>query len=119
MTVYNKLVRDKIPDIIAASGKRPVIRVLSDEDYINELDKKLIEEGNEYQADKSLEELADMLEVIYAIAAVKGCSINELQEICKKKAEERGRFVHKLFLEGVENAPCNTGVQQSDNMETG
>ena len=92
MTVYNKLVRDKIPDIITASGKHPVTRVLSNEEYLAELDKKLIEEGNEYQADKSLEELADMLEVIYAIA---------------KKAAERGRFVHKLFLECVDDASCN------------
>ena len=107
MTVYNKLVRDKIPDIITASGKHPVTRVLSNEEYLAELDKKLIEEGNEYQADKSLEELADMLEVIYAIAAAKGCSITELQELCKKKAAERGRFVHKLFLECVDDASCN------------
>ena len=56
-----KLVRDKIPQIIQADGKSPIIRTLSEEDYLQELDKKLNEEVAEYQADKSIEEMADVL----------------------------------------------------------
>ena len=62
-----KLVRDNIPDIIRADGKTPVTRILNQEEYLNELDRKLQEEVAEYQADKSMEELADILEVLSAI----------------------------------------------------
>lgn len=60
--ILGKLVRDKIPQIIQADGKSPIIRTLSEEDYLQELDKKLNEEVAEYQADKSIEEMADVLE---------------------------------------------------------
>ncbi|WP_353736241.1 nucleoside triphosphate pyrophosphohydrolase [Ruminococcus sp.] len=73
--VHNKLVRDKIPEIIEKAGKTPVTHILSEEEYITELDRKLNEECSEYQADKNIEELADMLEVMYAIAEARGWSV--------------------------------------------
>ena len=101
--VHNKLVRDKIPDIIEKAEKTPVTHILSDDDYILELDKKLNEECAEYQADKSIEELADMLEVMYAIAEARGWSVSELEAVRKSKAEKRGGFKKKIYLEYVED----------------
>lgn len=98
---HNKLVRDKIPDIIKFSGKQAVTRVLTDEEYLAELDRKLSEECAEYQADKSLEEMADVLEVLYAIAAARGYSVEELECVRTEKAEKRGGFADKIFLEEV------------------
>ncbi len=102
MKVHNKLVRDKIPDIIKADGRVAFFRTLSDEEYISELDRKLVEECKEYCEDKSIEELADILEVIYAIAEVKGCSPAELEELRNIKGDKRGGFKEKIFLEKVE-----------------
>lgn len=99
--IHNKLVRDKIPEIIAAAGKQPVNRVLSDEEYLAELDRKLNEECAEYQADKSIEEMADVLEVLYAIAAARGHSVEELERVRAEKAEKRGGFLERIYLEKV------------------
>lgn len=101
--VHNKLVRDKIPEIIEKAGKTPVTHILSEEEYITELDRKLNEECAEYQADKSIEELADMLEVMYAIAEARGWSVSELEAVRKSKAEKRGGFKKKIYLEYVED----------------
>lgn len=98
---HNKLVRDKIPDIIKSAGKQAVTRVLTDEEYLVELDRKLSEECVEYQADKSLEEMADVLEVLYAIAAARGYSVEELERVRAEKSEKRGGFADKIFLEEV------------------
>lgn len=98
---HNKLVRYKIPDIIKFSGKQAVTHVLTDEEYLAELDRKLSEECAEYQADKSLEEMADVLEVLYAIAAAHGYSVEELERVRAEKAEKRGGFADKIFLEEV------------------
>lgn len=103
MPIYNKLVRDKIPKIIENSGKIAHTHILSEDEYISELDKKLGEEFAEYQADKSLEELADMLEVMYAIAAARGHSVEELEAVRREKAEKRGAFEKRIFLEGVDD----------------
>ena len=102
MPKYNKLVRDRIPEIIENSGKIAHTHLLGDEEYIAELDRKLGEEFAEYQADKNLEELADMLEVIYAIAKARGVSVDELESIRRAKAEKNGAFEKKVFLEEVE-----------------
>lgn len=99
--IHNKLVRDKIPEIITAAGKQPVTRVLSGEEYLAELDRKLNEECAEYQADKSIEEMADVLEVLYAIAAARGHSVEELERVRAEKAEKRGRFSGRIYLEKV------------------
>ncbi len=99
---HNKLVRDKIPEIIQNSGKIPHTHILSNESYLTELDKKLNEECAEYQTDKNLEELADMLEVMYAIAEARGYTVEELENVRLKKKEMRGGFEDKIFLEYVE-----------------
>lgn len=103
MTIHNKLVRDKIPEIIENTGKTAYCHILTEEEYLSELDKKLNEECAEYQADKSLEELADMLEVIYAIAEARGYSLEELENVRAEKAIKRGGFKDRIFLEKVED----------------
>ncbi len=95
-----KLVRDKIPEIIMAAGKTPITRIMDDEEYLFELDKKLNEEIAEYQEDKSIEEMADVLEVLYAICEARGHSINELLQIQEAKKEARGGFKQKIFWSG-------------------
>lgn len=97
-----KLVRDKIPQIIMSDGKIPIIRTLSDEEFLTELDKKLDEEVAEYQADKSLEEMADILEVLFAICEARGYSIDELMKVRDEKRENRGGFKEKIFWAGNE-----------------
>ena len=103
MPVYNKLVRDKIPEIIMKSGKTAHCHVLDNNEYIAELDRKLNEECAEYQSDKSIEELADMLEVMYAIVEAMGYSVAELERVRLEKAEKRGGFSERIFLEQVED----------------
>lgn len=98
---HNKLVRDKIPDIIKSAGKQAVTRILTDGEYLVELDRKLSEECAEYQADKSLEEMADVLEVLYSIAVARGYSVEELERVRAENAEKRGGFADKIFLEEV------------------
>ena len=102
MKVYNKLVRDKIPKIIEADGKTCRTRILSNEEYIVALEIKLNEEVAEYQSDKNLEEMADILEVLRALCVARGYSLKELEALRAKKAEKRGGFVEKIFLESVE-----------------
>ena len=102
MPIHNKLVRDKIPEIIENTGKTAYCHILTEEEYIAELDKKLNEECAEYQANKSLEELADMLEVMYAIAEARGYSVSELERVRAEKAEKRGGFKDRIFLERVD-----------------
>ena len=98
---YNKLVRDRIPNIIMQSGKRPAYSLLSDEDYLAKLDEKLNEELAEYQENKSVEELADLLEVIRAVAVARGSSIEEVEAIRQDKAAKRGGFEKKILLTEV------------------
>ena len=103
MKVYNKLVRDKIPEIIAQDGKKAVIEILSDDRYLKELEKKLGEEVNEYLEDKSIEEMADILEVLQAICIARRYTLEELELVRKRKAESRGGFKNKIFLSYVDN----------------
>lgn len=98
---YNKLVRDRIPEIIEKENKRCEIRILDDAEYLEKIDAKLDEEIAEYHKDQNLEELADVLEVIYAATKARGYSIAELEEVRAKKAEKRGAFEEKIFLERV------------------
>ena len=98
---YNKLVRDHIPEIIMQSGKRPVYSILSDEAYLTKLDEKLNEELAEYQESKSMEELADLLEVIRAVAVARGSSIEEVEAIRQDRAAKRGGFENKILLTEV------------------
>lgn len=98
---YYKLVRDKIPEIIASSGKSCEVEILSDEDYLIMLDKKLTEELAEYQKDKTLEELADLFEVMLAIIKAKGWTPEQLEHIRANKANQRGKFEKKILLKTV------------------
>ena len=95
---YEKLVRDRIHEIIQESGAECKIRTLDDEEYLEMIDKKLEEELAEYRADGSIEELADLMEVIYAAAMARGYSISELERIRVGKREERGGFDKRILL---------------------
>ena len=101
--IYNKLVRDKIPEIIENDGETPVVRVLNDNEYKKELEKKLKEEYEEVLLAKDkkerLEELADMLEVIRTLALLEDEDIQSVINIMDKKRKKRGGFTKKLFLE--------------------
>ena len=96
--IYNKLVRDKIPEGIEVSGKTCEIEILSDEDYLQMLDKKLDEELAEYHQEQNIEELADLLEVLYATAKARGYSIEELEKVRVEKKKARGGFEEKILL---------------------
>lgn len=96
--IYNKLVRDNIPEIIKSSGKKCNTRVLDKEEFINSLNKKLEEEFNEYKESCDILELADMLEVIYGILDAQGIAIEEFEKIRKDKKEARGGFKKGIFL---------------------
>ena len=103
MIKYNKLIRDRIPEIVEESGKKCIIEIMDESDYIKALDIKLNEELAEYQSDKSIEELADLLEVIYSVAKARGYSVQELERIRTEKAEKRGSFDKRILLKGVYN----------------
>jgi predicted house-cleaning noncanonical NTP pyrophosphatase (MazG superfamily) len=98
MKTYNKLVRDRIPEIIEKTGKRCEIEMLNDEEYLKAIDAKLDEELAEYHKEQNLEELADLLEVIYAAALARGYSLEELENIRIRKAQERGAFDKRILL---------------------
>lgn len=99
--LYNKLVRDNIPEIIEQSGKKCSTVILSDEEYLKMVDSKLDEELAEYHKDQNIEELADLLEVIYAATKARGYSLEELEKIRAAKAEKRGAFDKKILLVDV------------------
>lgn len=99
MKIFNKLVRDNIPQIIETRGEKAIIRTLSDEEYKEQLDVKLQEEVKEYLEDDNVEELADIVEVIYAILEYKKIKLEDFEKIRKDKAEKRGTFKEKIFLE--------------------
>lgn len=107
MPTYNKLVRDLIPNVIEQSGKHYSTTILSDDDYIKELNKKLQEEVDEYleaeQNQEAVEELADILELMKALAAQHNSSLEEVEKVRKEKAEKRGAFHDKVFLVEVED----------------
>lgn len=102
MPTYNKLVRDRIPEIIEKTGEKFSTKILDNTEYIKELKKKSFEELEEYvnttNNEEAIEELADVLEIIHALAAYHGVSIEKLEEVRKQKAEKRGSFREKVFL---------------------
>lgn len=98
MTVYNKLVRDRIPELIRAQGETPHTRILEQEEYTACLEAKLGEEVSEYQKERNLEELADILEVVYALAEDLGHTRQELEAVYDHKHEDRGGFRDRVFL---------------------
>lgn len=96
---FNKLVRDKIPDIITENGEKAIVRTLSEGEYIKELNVKLQEEMCEYLADENVEELADIVEVIYGLLDAKKVTLEEFENIRKSKVEKRGAFKDRIYLE--------------------
>ncbi|MBU5672813.1 nucleoside triphosphate pyrophosphohydrolase [Paenibacillus brevis] len=98
MKIYNKVIRDEIPGIIEKSGKKYEIKELDDEQYLEGLKEKLAEELDEFQMAEEIEELADMIEVIYAIARLKDVSVEQLEELRRKKVETNGGFTKNLLL---------------------
>lgn len=101
--IYEKLVRDRIPEIIEGTGSRCNVGTLDDEEYIRALDKKLREELDEYLADGSIEELADLLEVVRASAIARGYTLDELEAVRSRKAQERGGFEKRIWLFQVDD----------------
>ena len=95
MIKYEKAVRDKIPEIIKSSGKNCNVKKLDDSEFLIQLEKKLVEELAEYQESKKVEELADVLEVIYRISELKGVNLDNIRQ---EKVEKRGGFEKNLFL---------------------
>lgn len=104
--IYNKLVRDNIPDIIIGNGEKPITRILSDKEYKEELEKKLYEEYQEVlnttNTKDRIEELADMLEIIMALTKLEDKSLGDVVEVAKAKRLKRGGFDKKIYLERVE-----------------
>ena len=96
--IFNKLVRDKIPEIIENQGKIPRVRILEDEEYTLALERKLDEEVGEFHKEKNLEELADILEVVCALAENLGCTKEELMAAYQKKHDARGGFNDRILL---------------------
>ncbi|MNI13878.1 hypothetical protein D3C73_671250 [compost metagenome] len=107
MTQYNKLVRDRIPEIIAKGGKVYNTRVLDESEYQMELRTKLVEELNEYleAADNysAIEELADILEIVHALTSVHASTAEQLESIRADKAEKRGGFKDRIYLIDVQD----------------
>ncbi len=101
--IYNKLVRDNIPNIIENNKEKPIIRILNDDEYKIELEKKLYEEYEEVINSKEnrIEELADMLEVIKALGHLENKSLNDIIDVANQKNKSRGSFNKKIFLEKV------------------
>ena len=97
-TIYNKAIRDKIPRIIEAKGLKCEYKNLNDKEFLFYLEKKVEEEIREYYQTKNIEELVDLLEVIYRIFELRGVSFSEIEEIRTKKNVERGAFSENLFL---------------------
>jgi len=95
---YHKLIRDRIPEIIESTGKKCRTEIMGQEAYLAALDEKLNEELREYQESKSLEELADLLEVMQAVVKARGFSWEQLTSLQEKKRADRGGFDEKLLL---------------------
>lgn len=98
---YNKLVRDRIPEIIESSGKSCTTEILSAEDYLRMIDAKLDEELAEYHKDQNIEELADLVEVIHAATIARGYTLEDLERVRAEKATKRGGFEKRILLKEV------------------
>lgn len=96
---YNKLVRDKIPDIIQESGKTAKTHIADNEEYYQKLKEKLVEETNEFLKSNDTEELADILEVVHALGDYKNTKKEDLEKIRETKAQKRGSFNKRIILE--------------------
>ena len=114
VTAYNKLVRDKIPQIIENSGKSCTTRILDEEDYLKKLEEKLSEELAEYRQSKALEELADLLEVLYAAAAARGYTREQLEQVRLERSRSvvhsgKSSFCGKSGMSCEKSGLCKPG----------
>lgn len=101
MKTCGKAVRDRIPEIIERSGKTCVVEVLSPVEFESKLDEKLQEELEEYLSSGSVEELVDLVEVVYGILEMRNISLQEFEELRLAKKRERGGFSKRLCLKSV------------------
>ncbi|XRG81140.1 nucleoside triphosphate pyrophosphohydrolase [Rossellomorea sp. GAMAL-10_SWC] len=104
MKYYNKLVRDKIPAVITKSGSTYETEVLGEKEYIEKLNEKLNEELEEFYSastEETVGEIADILEVLYALAETKGITIEEIEKVRLQKKEDRGGFKERILLKHV------------------
>ena len=110
---YNKLVRDKIPENInSMEGRKATWRIMSDGEYIKELNKKLLEEAHEFIEENAIEELADVMEVIQSIMRIKNISYEELKNVQQMKREKKGGFSNKIYLVEVEQDKADEREEQ-------
>lgn len=115
---YNKLVRDKIPENIdSEQGRKSKYRILNNEEYLNELNKKIIEEANEFIEENSIEELGDLMEVITAIMNLKGYGMQNVKETMEAKTKIKGGFSNRIFLEYVEEEKRNLEEEKELNKD--
>lgn len=115
---YNKLVRDKIPENIDNEpGKKSKYRILDEAEYLTELNKKVLEEANEFIEENSIEELGDLMEVINTIMKLKGYKMEEVYKIMKAKEEKKGAFNNKIYLEYVVEEKRNAEAEKELNKE--
>lgn len=98
---YNKLVRDRIPDIIQSEGNGCTVELLKDDLFLEMLDKKLDEELAEYHKDQTLEELADLWEVIRTVVVARGYTLEDLEQVRAEKEAKKGGFKHRILLQQV------------------
>ena len=99
---HNKLVRDKIPDIIRRNGDEPVTRILANSTYKRELWSKLQEEVEKFFKSQKVEELVDIFEVVYTLANLEGICSSQLEEMRKQKRGENSGFDNRIFLVEIE-----------------
>lgn len=110
---YNKLVRDKIPaSIDSMEGRKANWRIMDNEEYIKELNKKLIEEAHEFIEENAVEELADIIEVIQSIMRAKNISYEELKKVQALKREQKGGFYNRVYLIDVEQDRADEREEQ-------
>ena len=115
---YNKLVRDKIPEEIDSElGRKSKYRILSDDEYLIELDKKVLEEANEFIEENSIEELGDLMEVINAIMKLKGYTMEEVYKVMNDKVGRKGAFNKRIYLEYVDEEKRNLEEEKELNKE--
>ena len=116
--VYNKLVRDKIPEEINKNGDRKAnFRILENEEYLKELDKKLFEEAHEFIEEHSVKELADLIEVVSAIMKANNISLEDVEKARKIKSEKKGKFENRIYLIDVEQDYADEREEKELNKE--
>ena len=115
---YNKLVRDKIPENIdSENGRKSKYKILNDEEYLIELNKKVIEEANEFIEENSIEELGDLMEVLNAIMKLKGYKMEDVNTAMKKKVDKKGSFNDRIYLEYVDEKSRNLEEEKELNKD--